>query len=257
VQLSFCPDEEIGGRTGFGWLAGAGRIKADFGMTEGLGYDAASCGNKGILWARIYCLGKTAHGSLPYKGINSFDGMLALSEELKRLEGRISKRTTRFDMINEADRHPTMVLGGELSGGKNANIVPSLSVFTVDRRIVPEESVSSARREIEGAIARAGRNKAGYRYKMKVIAQDSPVFVDPDEKICLAVKAAIERAIGKKARILLMPGGTDVRYLIKKGVPAVGYSARGSGRWHSVDEYIRVKSVLAAAKVYAYTIMGL
>ena len=257
IQLSFCPDEEIGGRTGFGWLVETGRIKADFGMTEGLGYDCVSCGNKGIFWGRIHSFGKTAHGSLPYKGINSFDGMLALCEELKRLDRKISKRKTRYRMINAKDRHPTLVLGGEVSGGKKGNIVPDQTSFSIDRRLIPEENLALARREIEDAIARVSKRHKDYRYKLEVMAQDSPVFVDPDEKICRAIGDAVYKVLRRKPRICLMPGGTDIRYLIKKGIPSVGYSARGSGRWHSTDEFIRVKSILDAAKVYALTIMNL
>jgi len=255
VQLSFCPDEEIGGMTGFGWLVKAGKIKADFGMTEGLGYDCASCGNKGILWARIHCFGKTAHGSLPYKGINSFNGMLACCEELKSLDKRISRRRTRFRMQNDADRHPTMVLGGEIDGGKKANVIPDKTQFSIDRRLIPEETLVLARREIMDAIKRCSRRHRKYRFKLEITAQDGPVFVDPGEKICRAVGDAIEKIMKKKARIYLMPGGTDIRYLIKKGIPSVGYSARGIGRWHSTDEFICVKSILDAAKVYALTIM--
>jgi succinyl-diaminopimelate desuccinylase len=257
IQLSFTPDEETGGMTGFGWLVKDGRINADYGISEGYADDCVSCGNKGIIWSKVTCLGRTAHASMPYKGVNSFDAMLLAGDELRRLGREISKRKTGFRTKDPRDRFSTMVLGGELAGGIKTNIIPSESSFSIDRRIIPEESLAQAKRELRSALERCRRKMPASRYKLEILAQDGAVSVGPDERICRAIGAAIRTVKKKRARFLLMAGGTDLRYLIKKGIPSVGYSARGGESWHSDDEFVYVSSILDTARIYALTLLNL
>jgi len=98
IQLSFTPDEEIGGRTGLGYLVGKGLVKADYAMSEGYSGNYISMGNKGVLWAEVEVIGKSAHGSMPYKGVNSFERMNMFANELEKLKNKVSKRKTRYNM---------------------------------------------------------------------------------------------------------------------------------------------------------------
>ncbi|NQT06254.1 MAG: M20 family metallopeptidase [Candidatus Omnitrophica bacterium] len=256
VQLSFTPDEEIGGMTGFGWLVKEDKIRADYGLSEGYTGKCISCGNKGIMWARIECRGKSAHASVPYKGVNSFDAMIEAANALKKLRVRIKKRKTAFKMKNDRDRFPSMVLGGELEGDNKVNMVPSRVSFSIDRRLIPEENLSSAKREIEDVLKSCSK-KSGHKFKMRILAQDPAVAVNPNAMICRAAGSAVKKVFKSTPKLLLMPGGTDMRYLVKKGIPSVGYSARGGENWHSDNEFIYIKSILDTAKVYAMTVMNL
>ncbi len=89
IQLSFTPDEETGGRTGLGYLVEKGLVKADYAMSEGCSGNYISIGNKGVLWAEIEVIGKSAHGSMPHKGVNSFERMNMLVSELQKLKNKI------------------------------------------------------------------------------------------------------------------------------------------------------------------------
>lgn len=257
IQLSFTPDEETGGMTGFGWLVKSGSIKADYGLSEGYTGRYVSCGNKGVLWARVECIGKSAHASVPYRGKNSFDALLEAAIALKKLQARLKKRKTMFRMREQKDRFSTMVMGGELSGGGKVNIVPSNSGFTVDRRLIPEEDLKTASEELLDIINSVARKNKKFRFRVKILAQDEPVVVDPGEKICRAVSGAVRAVKKTRPRMLLMPGATDTRYLVKKGIPSVGYSARGGESWHGDNEYVYVSGILSAAKVYAMTMLNL
>ena len=127
IQLSFTPDEEIGGRTGLGYLVNQGLVRADYAMSEGYSGDYISIGNKGILWAEVEVIGKSAHSSMPYKGVNSFDRMNMLVTELEKLKNRISKRKTRYDMQDTISKGPSFVMGGFLQGGVKINVVPGIT----------------------------------------------------------------------------------------------------------------------------------
>ncbi len=257
IHISFTPDEEIGGTTGFGWLVKNRKIKADFGLSEGYSDDCVSCGNKGILWMRVTFFGKTAHASIPYKGVNSFDAMLNAGIEFKRLDGRLKKRKTNFNMKRDRDRYSTMVMGGELKGGNKSNVVPHESSFSIDRRLIPEESMDKAKYEIKEILKRCEKRVKGSRFKIEILAEDRAVFVREEGNICKAIAGAVKRIAKKDAKFFLMPGGTDLRYLISRGIPSVGYSARGGESWHSDNEFVYLSSILDTAKVYALTIMNM
>lgn len=257
IQISFTPDEELGGMTGFGWLVKNGLVKADYGISEGYASTCVSCGNKGILWVKVESLGKSAHASIPYKGINSFDGLLKAGMAFKKLESRIKKRKTRFKMKRRQDRFSTMVIGGESEGGEKVNIVPSRSTFSIDRRLIPEESLNGAKRELKHILKYCAKRNGECRFNMKILAQDGAVAVDPNEEICRAIGDSVKKVLKSDAQFYIMPGGTDMRYLIKKGIPSVGYSVRGGESWHSDNEFVYVKSILNTARIYALTIAGL
>ena len=110
IQLSFTPDEEIGGGTGLGYLVRRGLVKADYAMSEGYSGNYISMGNKGILWAEVKVIGKSAHGSMPYKGVNSFERMNMFVSELEKLKNKVSKRKTRYSMKNAVSKSATFVM---------------------------------------------------------------------------------------------------------------------------------------------------
>jgi len=55
----------------------------------------------------------------------------------------------------------------------------------------------------------------------------------------------------------MMPGATDIRYFMWKGIPSLGYSAKGGESWHSDNEFVYIDSLVDTAKVYALVISSL
>ncbi|MBM3254180.1 MAG: ArgE/DapE family deacylase, partial [Candidatus Omnitrophica bacterium] len=257
LEFSFTPDEETGGKAGLEWLLKNGFIKADFALGEGFGGDFISYGNKGMVWFEIEVLGKSCHASQPYRGINSFEELHKVAEELIRFKKNLSTKKTRFGIKDRLDSSPTIVLGGVLSGGKKINIVPDKSTFTIDRRLIPEESVEMAKKEIFGILENLKKRDKNLRFRVKIITSEKPVIVDENESVCRILAYSIQRVLKRKARFAVMPGGTDMRFLIKKGIPAVGYSVLGDDRAHSDDEFVYIKSLIDTTKVFAIFFMRL
>lgn len=257
VQMSFTPDEETGGGSGLGYLVRRGLIKADFALGEGYGGDFVSIGNKGILWMEIEVLGKSSHASRPYKGINAFDKMVSLSYQFNRLKKKVEARHTRYYTKYSIDSFATFVMGGLSHGGNKTNTVPDKTVFSIDRRILPEETLCAARREILKVIRQAKLKDKNLRLKLKVTAQEEPAISTQGSLISKAASVAIKEVTGKKAHFAIMPGGTDLRYFIWRGIPSIGYSVLGGERWHGDDEFVYIDSLINTAKIYAVTIMEL
>src|SRR5262245_66058081 len=95
--------------------------------------------NRGVVSMRVTVRGKPAHVGLHFKGVNAFRGALTVAEEFASLERVVSRRKTRHHVTPSAARNSILLMGGELSGGHNFNVVPDLVLFTLDRRTNPEE----------------------------------------------------------------------------------------------------------------------
>jgi succinyl-diaminopimelate desuccinylase len=245
LQLSFTPDEEIGGRTGLGYLVEKGFVKADYAMSEGYSGNYISMGNK------------SAHGSMPHKGVNSFERMNALVNELEKLKSKILKRKTRYDMRDAISRKPSFVMGGFLEGGVKVNVVPGTTKFSIDRRLIPEENIEIAKKEIKDVIKKFNAGYKDSKVNVRFVSQGSPAISRKDSAFFKIAADSIEAITGKKANFSVMPGATDMRYFMWKGIPALGYSASGGEKWHSDDEFVYIGSLVSTAKVFALIMSSL
>ena len=251
IQLSFTPDEEIGGMTGLGYLAGKNLVKADYAMSEGYSGNYISIGNKGVLLAEIEVTGKSAHGSMPHKGVNSFERMNMLVNELGKLKNRIHRRKTRYNMRDAVSKSATFVMGGLLEGGVKVNVVPGISKFSIDRRLIPEENISDAKKEIEDVIKRFNAKYSDSKVDIRFVSQGESGISRKDDAFFKIAADSVKKITGRKANFSVMPGATDMRYFMWKGIPALGYSASGGEKWHSDNEFVNVRSIIDTAKVYA------
>jgi len=257
LQLSFTPDEEIGGRTGLGYLVEMGFVKADYAMSEGYSGNYISMGNKGVLWAEIEVTGKSAHGSMPHKGVNSFERMNAIVNELEKLKSRILKRKTRYNMRDAISKKPSFVMGGFLEGGVKVNVVPGMTKFSIDRRLIPEENIEIAKKEIKDVIKRFNARYKDSKVNVRFVSQGKPAISKRNRAFFKIAADSIESITGKKANFSVMPGATDMRYFMWKGIPALGYSASGGEKWHSDDEFVYIGSLADTAKVFALIMSSL
>ena len=257
IELSFTPDEEIGGRTGLGYLVEKGLVKTDYAMSEGYSGHYISIGNKGVLWAEIEVIGKSAHGSMPHKGVNSFERMSMLVNELEKLKNKILKRKTRHNMREAISKSPSLVMGGFLEGGVKVNIVPGITKFSIDRRLIPEENISAAKKEIEAIIRKFNARYKDSKVNIRFVSQENPAISKKDSAFFKIASKAVKIITGKYANFSVMPGATDMRYFMQKGIPSIGYSASGGEKWHSDNEFVYIKSLVSTAKVYALIISQL
>ncbi len=257
LQVSFTPDEEIGGRTGLGYLVEKGLVRADYAMSEGYSGRCVSMGNKGVIWAEVSVTGKACHASIPHRGVNAFERMTMLSRELEGLKKKIEKRKSRFNMRDNISRSPSLVMGGLLEGGIKVNVVPGLARFSIDRRLIPEEDTRAAQKEIEGVIKEFNARYKDSRASVKFCSIEAPSISPKDKVFFRTVSDAVKQLTGKSARFCVMPGATDMRYFMWKGVPSLGYSAGGGEGWHSDNEFVYIDSLIDTTKLYALVMAGM
>lgn len=253
VELAWVPDEEIGGECGTGYLVEE-LLKSDLPdyvvIPEPSGLDHPWHGHKGLLWARVRVKGVNAHASTPWRGRNAFLLGARLALELHSAYTPIlSERRSKHKTIPEESMHPTVMIGGEagVPGGGKTNQVPGEFQFTIDRRLIPEETVEGVKRELESLLRWVGYG-LGVDYDVEYTAMMEPAVNDPGELLDALKKAAamIGVSVGEP---IICPGGLDLRYYTVKGVKTISYGPSGEVA-HAPDEFIRLDELEKLAAIF-------
>ena len=251
------PDEETSGPRGTIALARAGLIERDaIGMltmepTSGVVWNA----NRGVISLRVTVHGKPAHVGLHFRGVNAFRGMLTVAELFAALEAEVSERATRFNISPDAARRSVLLLGGELSGGRNFNVVPDRVSFTVDRRTNPDEDFDVERARLLD-VANQARAR-GVRCDVEVLQEGRSAATDANGDLGQALASSIRGVTGKAAPFELCPGVLETRHYAALGIPSLAYGPGLLSVAHGPHEFVSVPRLLECAEVYARTAIQL
>ncbi len=254
IQLSFVCDEETGGKLGFGYLLRKGLVKADYAIGEGYSKSLIGYGNKGILWVEIEVKGKPSHAAYSYKGTNAFEYAVMLAREMLKLKKAVEKRRTRHNTKGKKDSYASFVIGGLTKGCSKINTVPDSFSFSIDRRVLPEEDINEAEKEIKDAIKSFSEKHSCVKIKAKVLQKEKPVVSDISSSFCKSFLSIVKKR-HKGARYALMAGMTDLRHLLYKGIPCISYSVDGKNM-HSDNEFIEKKDFFDVVCILAAAIAG-
>jgi succinyl-diaminopimelate desuccinylase len=251
VEAALVPDEEIGGLTGTGYLVNELGSRPDsVVIAEPSGVDNIYTGHRGLVWFIVKVYGKQAHGSAPWLGDNAFEKMLKfasrfIDEYRAVLESRVSKYT--YEDSNAAK--PTINPGGVLIAPGAVNIVPGVSGFSVDRRLVIEERVESVIEEIRELVSKIS-SELGVKAEIEVIEKSEPAYTPEDSLIVKLLRESVKSVLGAEPKTTICVGGLDLRYYSAVGIPAVAYGPGTVGVAHKPDEYIELVDLERSISVY-------
>lgn len=251
------PDEETSGPNGTVALVNAGLIERDaIGMltmepTSGVVWNA----NRGVISMRVVVRGKSAHVGLHFQGVNAFRGMLTVAGLFEELEREVSGRLTAFNIEPEPARRSVLLIGGELGGGHNFNVVPDRVTFTVDRRPNPEEDFDIERNALVQVVEQA--RTQGVECDFEFFQEGRSAATEADGAVGQALADSIGRVTGEPARFELCPGVLETRHYAALGIPALAYGPGRLSVSHGPDESVSVEKLLECAEVYALTAVRL
>lgn len=254
VSLSFVPDEEMGGKTGTGYLVQSKLVCPSFCVIgEPTGLQNIWIAHKGRIEGQIIISGVQAHGSIPWKGTNAFVRASKLITWLDKHYGELLKsRTTQYAADPEV-KNPSILWGGSAYGGSKATIVPSKFVVSFDRRVLPEEDSEKILNELQTTVLR-GATEVGIPpedifVEGRIVRYPCIGGIRKEE---MAAFQDVAQFMGRgEPRFILGPGGTDLSHMVSNGIRGV---VVGPGQWeqaHTEDEHIRLAEVWDASKFYA------
>jgi acetylornithine deacetylase/succinyl-diaminopimelate desuccinylase-like protein len=253
LELVFVPDEETGGHRGSGFLAATKRLGLHgIGMvtpepTSGAVWNA----NRGALTMRVTVFGREAHVGLLHRGRNAFEDAVSIVNRLQRLAQRIGRRRTRFHMTPDAARRSLMLIGGRVEAGSNFNVVPGRCVFTVDRRMNPEEDFATERAALDEVFADARR--AGVVLEVDVFQEGRPSGTSQSTPLGRALSSHVRAVTGRSPKFELCPGLLEVRFYAERGMPAYAYGPGLLAVSHGPNEFVHIDRIVECAAIYART----
>ena len=254
VCLVIVLDEETGGSYGTRYLFKQGYIKkkGSIGMlmaepTSGAIWNAC----RGALSLMIQMKGRAVHVVLQQKGINAFEAMSELVNELRKIKYSVEKRRTRHAVASGESKHSILMLGGVCRCGTNFNVVPGECSFSLERRINPEEDLDQEKRRLMKLIRSFRKREIGI--SIKVLQEGEAVGCPVDSPLAQSLVSSIRAVSGKRPRFLMCPGLLEIRYYMKNGIPAYAYGPGSIQRAHHPLEYVSVKRMSECTAIYALT----
>ena len=244
IGLVFVPDEETAGARGSRYLEELGILGRDAVAmftpepTGGIVWNA----NRGAITVRASLPGKSAHVGRQREGINAFERMLPVAQAVMDLKREVETRVTSYNIAPDALRHSILMLGGEVSSGKNFNVVPDSCSFTVDRRINPEEDFDVEKRRLFDALAGA---------EIEMIQEGKAAGSSEDTDAARALAEAIREVTGREAKFELCPGLLETRFYARRGIPAFAYGPGLLTVSHGAREFVPIDRVVECAAIYA------
>jgi len=255
VGITIVPDEETGGKYGSCYLLekevlgkdGVGMLSPE--PTSGAIWNA----NRGALSLLVKVKGKSVHAILQHEGVNAFEQMVTVVNELMRLKSQVEARRTSFRIEPEGAQASILMLGGLCGGGVNFNIVPDECWFTVERRMNPEESLEMEKQVLVGLLEEVGKKGIELSYE---ILQEGESGGSPEETdLARALSSSVEELTGVAPEFEMCPGLLETRFYAQKGVPAYAYGPGLISVAHGPQEFVEVDAMCHCAAVYALTAM--
>lgn len=259
ISFSFVPDEENDGLAGAKFLTEQKRVRADYcivGEPSG-GIDFFN-GHNGCLWLEVITYGKSAHSSSPWRGINAFDDMVEVIQEIntKIKPSLLHQEDIELD-TSTASKTGAITLGGKVTTGDSPNVVPPQCTMTIDRRLVPGEGAQKVLGDFSSILKSLKKRNPKFKGDIKVLSQYEACVTPVESRLANTLSASLKSITGKTPEISLMTGGCDMRYFHAAGIPVVTYGPGDLLMAHQVDEYVEVGQMITAAQVYALTAMRL
>ncbi|MDA1094506.1 MAG: acetylornithine deacetylase/succinyl-diaminopimelate desuccinylase family protein [Acidobacteria bacterium] len=267
IEISGTVDEESGGLAGVAWLAEQGHLSAsqtDYVIIpEPFGPSRICVGHRGVYWFDLVTTGRTAHGSMPFLGVNAIDAMTVVLEAIRsRLAPRLASRTTALPVVPSLARQATLNLnsisGGQTGPAAQTPCVPDRCVATFDRRFLPEERFESVKAEFEQLLAEVADEHPGLQCELRDRMVVQPLRTPDDSLLVRALSRAAETVTGS-VTLVASPGTYDHKHVVRlAGIEqCVAYGPGALELAHQPDEWCRVDDIVRATQVLALTLLEL
>jgi succinyl-diaminopimelate desuccinylase len=206
---------------------------------------------RGVVWARVTARGRMAHGAMPEAGVNPITALGALLREAPALERRLRRLCRRSPHLRPPTVTPTVVQS-PVQGVPQSNVIPSLAQATLDVRLTPGPDGDAVAKEIDLACQRAMEAVPGATVEWQAVnGFRLATRVERSEPLVRAMVRGVRQATGQAPRFGGVPGSTDGTILrMTLGIPIVTCGPGNRLIPHQVDEYVEVRELVDAAKIY-------
>lgn len=241
VVFTFVGDEEAFGSDGTKYLRDQGLIKPDLLVVGAPTRNHLITEERGVFQARIEATGRAAHAGEPQHGDNAILRMMRLVAALER------KLAPKVAARRRNGMQSTLNIG-TIAGGTTANVVPSRCTVDVDRRLVPDETVSAAFAELREAVAEAGEPQG--TWNVALLTGTTGFAARRGAALVAAFAAAFQARRGRPPEFVVPVGASDARFFADDGIELL-VTGPGEGReGHAPNESVAIADLVDAAYIH-------
>jgi acetylornithine deacetylase/succinyl-diaminopimelate desuccinylase-like protein len=170
---------------------------------------------------------------------------LALEKDLDKFHPAVGKPVISVNTIQAGVAH---------------NVVPGEARITVDRRLIPGETLESVVAEIRAALDEPKATDPDYSYTLIVDPTGDYIaanITDEGSPFVKAIQEGVRNVTGQEPEYFVAwAGATDGRFYRQAGIDTVGFGPSGENA-HGANEAGYIDDLVVQAKVYVETITKL
>jgi len=276
VTVASVSDEEAQGPGGALWLLKNKKLTGEACLiTEPTGYLDSEysivAGERGTCWLKITAHGKPAHGSTPALGRNAIEMLTKFLPKLKALETeavktpkdaetlikngekelrRVAKKQgIPSSSLSKALTHYTVNLG-VIAGGTKTNVVPEECMAEVDIRVPAGGHPNGVEEFVRSLLPE--------KQQYQVINRTMPSYTPADQPLIKAIQRGVKQVFGYSPAATYMAATSDAHFFRELlGIPTVAFGPGYEELAHAYDEFVHLRDVKNAAKVYANVVANI
>ncbi len=201
---------------------------------------------RGQVSMTIRIKGRSIHASQSHLGLNPNWKLPAVLSELHEYATDISQR--KHALLPSATCVPTVI-----RSGMSEAAVPDYCDITVDRRLLPGETVQGELATLEQRLARIKDVDAEFDFEITAAKYSfAPAEIPPDSTFAHRVVDAVGEITGSPGEIYGTPFASDVGSLVNDaGMEAITFGPGSVAECHCSDERVSLGELKSAALVTA------
>lgn len=238
-------DEEIGGEYGVDYVLSDYGLKGNAGLVLDAGIERLYLGASGIIWGKITVEGKQGHAGYPFKAKNAIEEAVKLISELKKYKKEVEKKES---VLKAPPDSPKEFVWGRftitmIKAWDKENVIPGKCEIRFDQRLLPEESVEEAEKELKDFFERSVE-KTACKASLETIHAVQGYSTPKDHVFVRTMAKSIEKTLGKCPPFAAELGGNDGSFFAKNGIPVACYGTiRADTCYHGVNEFVYLEDL--------------
>jgi succinyl-diaminopimelate desuccinylase len=218
-----------------------------FSLDSGFGF--VSIAGLGALHIDIRVKGKSVHSGLSHLGENAVEKASLLMKALLDLKHRIEERESSVPTHPDTGlkRMVARLNINMVKGGIKVNIIPDECLISVDRRLIPEETIEDARKELLDTMA----SVPGVTWELERVFS-IPTVPPNNDPIVDRLADIIRDTIGEGDKFGEMGSGDLSHIVASWGSKVFGMGViRPACNIHGKEEFVYLRDIEDAAKILA------
>lgn len=229
LALAVTGDEERGGEHGTRALFEEFGLDCSLAIVPDGGLiDEIVVEEKGILHVELQSTGASCHSARPWLGRNALEQIVRSVDNL---------RLAFPPGDDDGHWYATCSLTRLVAPNLSFNRVPAHATATLDLRFPAPATVDEMLDRVRDSVVDG--------VEVKLVIGAEPSLLSPDPKF----HQASEAVLGRPLRPLREHGGSDARFLARRGIPVI-MTRPQCGRLHAPDEWIEIESMLTFYQIY-------